>query len=463
MIGSIASHPIPDPVDLQGRFASSLTSRGGVVEGDRIVVALSGGVDSLVLLHLLRFGRDLPHLEVMAAHFDHGMRPDSEHDAQWVRGVCRAWEIPLHVGRAKPVPTSEEEARKARYDFLLHVTRLESARRLLTGHHADDQAETVLFRVLRGTGLRGLAGIPRRRPPGVFRPLLPFTRGEIQAYARARCIRPRVDPTNTDPAYPRNFLRHIIIPELEAGPAPGARRSLRRLARLARENEEGWRSILPSLLEGVLVEEETGLFFVRSRLLAFHPAVRVRILREGLRRRGVSLDEAGTRAILEFTTSGASGRSIALAGGFRLTRDFDRFSVTEWEESVEERPLTLARPSAGTEEVVVGGRRFQVAWGPEEPAGYPMILGTSPSSLRFPLQLRGWMPGDRILLSYGTKKLKKLLAEAKVPVTERARIPVLVDGGGLVLWVAGVASSARIPVREGTEALFIGIRHVEGS
>jgi tRNA(Ile)-lysidine synthase len=447
---------------LEHRFGASLVRRRSLLEGDRVVVALSGGMDSLVLLHLLRFGRSLPRLEVVAAHFDHGMRSGSEDDALWVRGLCKAWRVPLHLGRAVSVPASEEEARDSRYRFLLGVARLESARWLMTGHQADDQAETILFRILRGTGLGGLAGIPRRRPPGIYRPLLPFTRAEIGAYARTRALRPRTDPTNADTTVPRNFLRHRTLPELEAGPAPGARRALLRLARLARENEEGWQSILPRLLEGVLEEGGEG-FIVRPALLAHHPAVRGKLLREALGRRGIYLDEAGTRAVLEFTRTGASGKSIDLVGGKRLTRDFDRFLVTEKEGSQEDVPLALVLSEGGPREALVGGRRFLVVWGPEEPEGFSFTLGACLSGLRFPLHLRRWMPGDRILLSYGTKKLKKLLAEAKVPVAERIRVPVLVDGKGRVLWVAGVAASALVEPSEGGQGtLYIGIRHVEG-
>lgn len=448
---------------LASRFAKSLLLQGEVSAGDRLVVALSGGVDSLVLLHLLRFSKDLPPLHLVAAHFDHGMRPGSGDEALWVRGLCRAWEVPLRAGRAEAAPASEERARDARYRFLLDVARRESARWLMTAHHADDQAETVLFRILRGTGLGGLAGIPRRRSPGICRPLLPFTRSEIQAYAPSAGLRPRIDPTNSDTTYPRNFLRHRTLPELEAGPAPGARRSLLRLARLARENEEGWRSLLPRLLEGVLEEEANGAsHIVRESLLAYHPAVQARLLREVLRRRGINLDEAGTRAALEFTRSGASGTFVTIATGIRLTRDFGRFLVAEMGGVGEDAPLTIPGPEEGFRELALGGQRFGAAWGPDEPSGCQSVLEVPRSALRFPLHLRGWMPGDRIALPYGTKKLKKLLAEARVPVAERARIPVLLDGEGRVLWVAGVASSVLIRIRGESDAFFLGISHVEG-
>ena len=210
-----------------------------------VLVALSGGLDSLVLLHLLRFEEGLPEMRLLAAHFDHRMCSSSGLDAEWVRGLCRAWAVPLHLGRAASIPTSEEEAREARYEFLLGSKDQGDASWLLTAHHADDQAETVLFRVFRGTGLSGLAGIPRRRPPGIFRPLLPFSRETLEGYASFHGIQPRLDPSNEDVSIPRNFLRHRVIPQVEGAVAGGARSSLQRLARLARENEEAWDSLLP--------------------------------------------------------------------------------------------------------------------------------------------------------------------------------------------------------------------------
>ena len=317
------------PGSLADRFSHQVVGDNTLSSGEKLVVALSGGVDSTVLLHLLRFTSGLPPFSLVAAHFDHEMRPESGEDRRWVVGLCRAWGIPLQVGIAPFPLNSEEEAREARYRYLHQAKDETDAKWLLTGHHADDQAETVLFRVIRGTGLRGLAGIPTARAPGVYRPLLPFSRSELSDYAQERGIPFLEDRTNNDLTYPRNFLRHRVLPQIQEGPAPGVRESLLRLARLARENEDAWESLFPRLLDGVLVEENGDILIVRSALLAYHPAVQTRLLRGIFARSGIELEEAGTRAAMEFTRTGASGGALSLPGGVRLVREFDEFRLRE--------------------------------------------------------------------------------------------------------------------------------------
>ena len=194
------------------RFRASLAGEGGPGPGDKVVVALSGGLDSCVLLHLLRFAAPA-HLDVVVAHYDHGIRRGSAADALWVRGLCEAWSVPLRTERSGEAAGSEDAAREARYDFLERIRREVSASSVLVGHHADDQAETVLFRVLRGTGISGLAAIPRSRDPAIFRPLLGFWREELEVYARRVHLAWRHDPSNDELDYARNALRHRLLPD----------------------------------------------------------------------------------------------------------------------------------------------------------------------------------------------------------------------------------------------------------
>ncbi|MFP3948501.1 MAG: tRNA lysidine(34) synthetase TilS, partial [Longimicrobiales bacterium] len=387
----------------------------------------------------------------------------------------------------------------ARYDFLHGVREEVGAAWILTAHHADDQAETVLFRIVRGTGLRGLRGIPRKREPGLLRPLLGFWKSELRTYADATGIRPRIDGSNLDRRFARNVLRHDVLPTLEAEVAPGARRALVRLGRLARDEEAAWECVEKDLLEEIVVASDSGpavgsveddgnaperegsrgaIVVDRSAFLSRHPGVRARILRRALRDVGVHLDEAGTREALAFTSEGTSGARWNLPDGWVLTREFDRLVIApSGRDDGVDRPLEVRRPVPGHGELTVGGRPLRAWWaGPRDfrgtarPSDGRAVTesgGTesadtwteefSRSALLFPLRLRGWNPGDRIRLPVGSKKLKKLFGERRVPVRDRHRWPVVSDARGRVLWVPGLARSTLAVPEKGEDVFVIGI------
>lgn len=439
--------------DLAVRLGARMTARPAA--GEKVLVAFSGGLDSLVLLHLLRFAPELPRTDVVAAHFDHRMRAGSAADARWAAERAGGWGVPIEVGEAAAPPPSEEAARDARYAFLDAARARVGARWILTAHHADDQAETVLFRVARGTGLAGLRGIPARRG-ALLRPLLPFWRAEIEAYAHAHGLEPRPDPSNSDLRFARNAIRAEVMPRLESAVAPGARRALVRLARLAAREERAWRPLVARLMaRATVARHEDRIVVSAETLAAAPPAVRARALRVLVRRLGGVLDEAGTRAASEFTRLGASGRSHPLPGGLELAREFDRLVVARVAPAAPvEDGLEIAGPESGEGGLRLGGRGWSARWtrGP-----LPGSEGFALADLRFPLLLRGRRPGDRIRLPYGSKKLKKLLGEARIPLSERDRLPVLVDARGRVLWLPGVARAAGTGAGPGGESLHIGL------
>lgn len=447
--------------DLAVRFLEHVRSRDVLETGDTVLVALSGGVDSMVLLHLLRFGADEASVKVVAAHLDHAMRPDSADDATWLRGVADGWGVPLLSTRLDPPPADEAEARRRRYAFLEAARRDAGARLVVTAHHADDQAETVLFRVLRGTGVAGLQGVRERRWPGIWRPLLPFTRAEILAYADEVALEWREDPTNRDP-YARNVLRHRIIPAAEEGVAPGARRALVGLARRAREDEQAWRSVMPRLLgEADLRPEDEGFSLSAEALRAHHPALRARLIRAVAHRLDQTLSEAGTRLAVEFTSSGESGAGVPLGNGLELRRELDRVAIVRRRPSEPDVPVIIDGGEEGEAEARLGGSTYRVRWSRHAPTGEGWTERFSMAEIRFPVVVRARIPGDRVRLSYGTKKLKKLMLEARVPPGQRHRIPVLADDAGEVLWVPEVVRSIHATEGSGEDVIHIGITHAD--
>jgi tRNA(Ile)-lysidine synthase len=414
------------------------------------VVALSGGLDSTALLHALRFGAG--RRAVTAAHLDHVMRPDSSGARAWVEGVCRAWGVPLEAERLERAPASEEAAREARYRFLERIRARVGAVGVVTGHHADDQAETVLFRIARGAGLRGLAGMRPARGR-LHRPLLELRRCELEAYARAAGLRWREDPTNLDPRFARNRIRHRTLPALAARPGGvGASRLLEISAR-ARQVLERSERLDDALLAAAARRTAPGrLEFDGPAFEGLSPEGRLRTVRHGAHRVGGHLSSAATRIAARALRELVPGQGVDLTGGLRLERGLAgwillapaaararRSSFTGGGEPRGEAcvPVDPGTEGEGSMELRLAGQGWRLGWGREPAPGGLQARFSRRAHL--PLRVRGWRPGDRIRLSYGSKSVAKLLAEAGVSALDRPAAPVFLGEGGAILWVPGAS------------------------
>jgi len=261
--------------------------------GETVLAALSGGADSVALLDALALLRRPRGFRLVAAHLDHRLRPGSEEDAGFCRRLCADLGVPLRCGSADVRARAAEEgggleqaARRARYAFLRTVQREEKAAAIALAHTRDDQAETLLLRLLRGAGARGLAGMRKRRGP-LVRPLLTVSRAEVLAHLQQRGLPWREDPSNRDPAHRRNRVRLELLPYLEARFNPRLRESLARTAGLLADEAAYLAAQADALLARIGHVAEDGSFVLRRAGLAQAPAA---LAREAIRR---ALRQAG--------------------------------------------------------------------------------------------------------------------------------------------------------------------------
>ncbi len=445
--------------DLGARFARHLSASGWLDGATGVVVGVSGGMDSMSLLHLMRGAA--AKVPVHAAHVDHRMRDGSGEDADWVADVCARWSVQCDVHTAASPVTTEQAGRRLRYRFFEEVRQgLGADAVTMTAHTADDQAETVLFRAARGSGVRGLAGIRPRRAPSVVRPLLPFRRRELETYAREHGIPFREDPSNRDPRWTRNRLRHDILPALEDA-VPGAAGSLAALAETSHLHTVALDELLDARIEALAAgagdpgEASDGLSLDRNALGSLSDPVLALVMRRVASRLGCEPGRTATAALVRFVRESQSGRTVHIGGSVLVERQLNKLRIRRSEHAFRPAhpPRALEIAARGSGEAVFargdgGGTPVRVAWGRSERRGFPHVARIPCDGVPFPLVLRAWEPGDRIRMPYGRKKVKKLLLEARISAHRREHFPVLADADGTLLWLPGVTdpfTAAEVP------------------
>ena len=438
--------------DLPRRLGEQLQAQPDLLPtGSRILVAFSGGPDSTALVHLLARLSPSHNWDVQAAHFDHGTRPESAREANALEARMRALGVCLHIGQPEGrLRAAHGPMRSARYAWLEGVAIEIGADRIATGHNLDDQAETVLFRLLRGTGNRGLAGIPERRGQ-IVRPLLSFKADEIRAWLRLAGLEAIEDPSNVDVRWARNRIRHQLLPALETHVGFDVRERLLAI-RSAAESVE-WRSRRFARIALAAASCGEPGKFNRKQVLRWPVPLRAEMLRLAARERDVRLTRGAVMCAANDIDSLRSGQGFDLGGGLRIEREFDKlvFQSAETRTRASDR-LSISGIRSGTAMLRLCSRAYRVRWGVDVPprGGAERVALLVPRD-HYPLTIRGWEAGDRIRLPAGSRKLKRVFGEARIPISARHSIPIVTDSRGTVLWVVGLARCAFEAAAQNTE------------
>lgn len=394
--------------------------------GDDVTVALSGGADSVALLWTLRRLGPQLGITLRAAHFHHGIRgEEADRDAEFCHSLCAQWEIPFTLGRgdapvrAKTTGESlEEAARVLRYAFLEQT----AVGKLATAHNADDNAETILLRLLRGTGLRGLGGIPPKRG-NVVRPLLSCTRAEIERLLKENNLPHVEDSSNASDDCLRNRLRHRVLPLLREE-NPNLTETLGRTAKLIRQEDECLSRMAARASEACRAEQDEGLSC--RRLLELDPVIRRRVLLAALRDLGLEDPAAVYVNALEGLLRAGPSARIDLPGGRQARREYDllQFDFPTQPIILEETELTV--PGTTVLPDGLGEIRCFVTknsnFSKKNLTTFALKCDMIASSV---IRVRGRRSGDRLTLTGGTKSLKELMIDKKIPARLRDAVPVV--------------------------------------
>ncbi len=398
------------------KLSAFIRQEGLIQKGDTVICAVSGGADSVALVFAMYLLRDKFGICLEAAHYNHGLRgEESDADQSFVETLCRQYDIPLHIGKGNVMPGKkglEASAREARYGFLEGLTG-----KIATAHTADDNGETMLLHLIRGTGLKGLGGIAPKRG-SIIRPMLTVTRREILAFLQEYNLSYREDSSNASDDFLRNRLRHHVMPILQQENPRLVENMSATALRLRQDN---------MLLEEMMAGELPTV----PELKAMAQSLRRRYLTAFLERSGVKEPEADHILLAErLVFSPKPSAKADFPGNVVICRNYDRLEQVKNQQTIEEQTLpcpgTVALPSLRicaqyTDECVLQYDTFTV---------YPK--GT--------MVVRSRQPGDTIRLQGGTKSLKALLIDKKIPARKRNAIAVIADDDG-VLGVYGIGAN----------------------
>lgn len=423
--------------------------------GDNVLVAVSGGPDSVALLHALWVLREELGISLSVAHLNHGIRGEqADSEADFVQSLAARLElqavvekVDLHAVKEEMGLSMQEAARKVRYDFLRRTARALGANKIAVAHNADDQAETVLLNIIRGTGIDGLAGIPPVREE-IVRPLINVFRTEIVEYLETNSLPYKTDPTNLTPTYMRNRVRLELIPLLESRFNPGVKNALVSLSELARAESDLIRVETEHAYRRLASISEAGVELRADDLPEMHEALARRTLRMAIEQVKGDLRDIELRHLDKILESARKAEDFTLtlpSGEVQVTLEAGILRIFQPEEPPElPPPFEQALEIPGRISLKMLG--LEIIAEIEEPGGpYPDVSAGAVldiEKIQGELIARSWRSGDRMtpLGMQGRKKLHDMFIDAKIPRWERYSIPVICDDEKIV-WAPGLAVS----------------------
>lgn len=455
--------------DLQERFDRHCLNRRFFSPRDRVLIAVSGGVDSMVLLHLMQSLARQMDVTIAVGHVHHGLRgAPAQRDRDFVKRFCRSNKIRFHScnvltkKHAKAHGLSiEEAARQLRYRALRRWAAQGHYKTICTAHHRSDQAETVLMRVLKGTGFRGLSGI-REKTQDLIRPLLPFSRQEIRNYALANGIPYRDDSTNRNARFLRNRLRTDILPSIRRHVDPQADRHLTDLARISEDTHHYLRmqaereftriGTVSSQTITLAIERHQGYFFALFAAL-------FELIFEKLAPDRILLNMTDIESLHRLYTDSETGRRLMI-GPVMCVKDRDRivFTVKRARPLLTKAKRILRGETYRWNDFMFSSQDVRVTTFDNNKGRSPLAEYIDASSVKGRLVVRPWKRADRFypIGLGGSKRVSDLLTELKVSVLDRPRIRVLTEqsrGAERIIWVCGYRLDDRFKVTDQTTVI----------
>ncbi|MEN3038582.1 MAG: tRNA lysidine(34) synthetase TilS [Candidatus Kryptonium sp.] len=448
--------------DFINRFREFIQKNKLISPKDKIVVAVSGGVDSIVLLDLLNELKNQLKLELIVAHFNHKLRgEESDEDENFVRDFASKLELECYVRsedtreycKNKKI-SIQEGARELRYNFFETLRLLKGFDKIATAHNANDNAETILLNLFRGSGVNGLAGIQLKRG-NIIRPLLFATRDEIEAYALEKGLSYRIDSSNFKTAYRRNYIRLKLLPLISENINPGIIETLNRTAQIFSELGEFVRYEVSKIINFITIEESPGKVLIdinrlKTYLFFIQESVIISTIETFFNER---IDFAKVLAVLNLIDA-TPGSSVAISKNLFVYRDRQHLVFLRKPEFIETEIYTYVHPGEKYEtdffvfssefvkkEEVQFNRNSQVEYIDADLIADELIL-------------RNWQPGDWFvpLGMKGRKKISDFLIDLKIPVYDKKKILVL-ESEGKIVWVCGFRLDDRFKITDSTQKI----------